>query len=204
VARERLPAGRGFPTASEITSNPNPARIVAKGKVKPAKKSQVILTLDLSTSCVGWAVGEEPRLVNYGKFVFTDDREFGEKMLAFKAYLLTIFTTYRPDRVIVEKPISRHGNTTALHNQLLGVVRLLAVEALEYEIMDRHLVSPRTVKALLEVKAGDDHNHNKKIMVEHVNKAFGLKLQFHENSKLQTEDDIADAIAILLACWTRK
>lgn len=200
--RERLPAGRGFPTAQEIESNPNPVRIIAG--VKPRKPAAIILALDLSTSCIGWAVGQEPRLVNYGKFVFTDDREFGERMVAFKSYLLTVFKTYGPDRVIVEKPISRHGKTTALHNQLLGIVRLIAIESLEYEIEDRHLVSPRTVKGILGVKAGDDHNHNKRIMVEYVNETLGLKLQYHDNSKLQTEDDIADAIAIILAIWKRK
>lgn len=125
-------------------------------------------------------------------------------MVAFKSYLLTVFKTYGPDRVIVEKPISRHGKTTALHNQLLGIVRLIAIESLEYEIEDRHLVSPRTVKGILGVKAGDDHNHNKRIMVEYVNETLGLKLQYHDNSKLQTEDDIADAIAIILAIWKRK
>jgi Holliday junction resolvasome RuvABC endonuclease subunit len=199
--REKLPAGRGFPTAQEIESNPNPVRIVAG--VKPKRAAQVVLSLDLSTSCIGWAVGQEPHLANYGKFVFTDDREFGEKMVAFKSYLLTIFTTYKPDRVLVERPISRHGKTTALHNQLLGIVRLLCIESLDYEIEDRHLISPRLVKGILGVKAGDDHKHNKEIMVGHINKLLGLKLRYAA-SKLQTEDDVADAIAIILALWKRK
>lgn len=202
MPREKLPAGRGFPTVQEIASNPNPVRIVAG--VKPRKPAKVVLALDLSTSCIGWAVGQEPRIVNYGKFVFTTDRDFGERMVAFKEYLLGILDTYKPERVLVEKPISRHGKTTALHNQLLGIVRLIAIEYLNFEIEDHHLVSARTVKSVLEVKAGDDHNHNKRIMVEYVNKSLGLRLQYHENSKLQTDDDIADAIAILLHLWKRR
>jgi Holliday junction resolvasome RuvABC endonuclease subunit len=207
MSRKRLPAARGFPSIQEIRGNQHPVRVKVKGKTptgRAARRKPVTLCLDLSSSCIGWCVGQEPAIINFGKLVFTDDREMGERLAAFAEYLSVLFETYSPDRVLVEKPVARRGATTALHNQILGVVRCLAFTHLDLNVLDRHLIPPRTVKTTLEVPAGDNHDHNKLLMVEQINRTLGLNLQFSAHSKLTSDDDTADALAILLTSWTRK
>jgi RNase H-fold protein (predicted Holliday junction resolvase) len=193
----KLPAGQGFPSSEEIEAKGFPARGKKKGK-----KSDVILSLDLSTSCIGWAVGYEEKIVSFGKLIFTDDRCIGEKAVALAVYLSSIFKVFEPSLILIERPMDRRGNVTRLHNQMLGVVRYLAFRLLKLEVDDEHLMVPQTIKKLMGVPKGRNHDHNKQIMVEHINKTLGLGLRYH-TSKFKSEDDVADAIAILLSWWIK-
>jgi Holliday junction resolvasome RuvABC endonuclease subunit len=187
---ERLPTLRPIPSLDEIKAKPYP-RVKKSGQ-------PVCLALDLSTSCVGWALGNKKEIFQYGKFVFSD-RPIGDKLMALYSALCQLLAIFKPDRVYVERPMARRGNTTALHNQVLGIVRLATLQITGQEILDGHIISPITVKRRLGVQKGRDHDHNKLIMVNYVNNALNIKLKFHPGSKLQSQDDIADAIAILLA-----
>lgn len=186
---DRVPTCRAIPSLEAIQAKP----IAHRGR------KQIRLALDLSTSCVGWALGAGTEILAYGKFVFADDREMGDKLVSFADHLLVLLKTFKPHRVVAERPMSRRGQVTALHNQMLGVVRHIVFQHLSVEVLDTHLISPITVKNRLGVRKGKDHAQNKQYMVEHINEVLGLNLKYHPNSKLQTQDDVADAIAILLA-----
>jgi Holliday junction resolvasome RuvABC endonuclease subunit len=160
-----------------------------------------VLTLDLSSTCIGWAVGTDDEvLINYGKLVLTDDRHLAEHLEALATYLRVILLTYRPTLILVERPVAL-GRTSITHNQVLGAVRLVSAQTLGLIITEADLVSPNTIKKATGVVAGRDHDHNKALMVNHVNETLGLHLQYDKHSKLKTDDDTADAIAILLARW---
>lgn len=202
---KRVPVGRGFPSAEEVRGNP-----LVKVATKKGGNVVTILSLDLSTSCVGWALGVDRELARYGKFVFKSDSSIiGEKLNAFAAYLTVLIDVYEPDRILVEKPLLRKGNTTARHYELLGVVRAVAYNRRQMEILDSWLIAATTVKNLLRVKAASArdpkkrHSQNKMIMVNRVNELTGLSLRFDANSKLNTDDDTADAIALLFAYFRK-
>lgn len=187
---DRVPTLRAVPTLEAIKAHTHPARV--------NQRESVTLAFDLSSSCIGWAVGTTSEVIAYGKFIFAD-RVMGAKLDALIPALLVLFETFKPKRVAAERPMAHRGPTTALHNQILGIVRLVAYQHSKLDILDVNLLSPRAIKKRLGVVKGRNHDHNKVIMVEYVNKVLGLNLKFHPNSKLQSQDDVADALAVLLA-----
>lgn len=191
----RIPAGRGFPSLEEIRGG---AIAVRKGQEKEARR----LAFDLSVSCVGWALDVGGEISRWGKFVFKKEAKTGEKLVFFEDLLCALFESFRPTSLLVEKPLSRKGNVTRRHNELIGILRLSWWKHANREIPESAFIPATTVKASLGVPAGVDHADNKRIMVEEVNRRLGLSLHYHRDSRLQSDDDAADAIAVLLA--TRK
>jgi len=189
----RAPAGQAFPSVEEIKANPVVGR---KGE-----KLLTQLALDLSSSCVGWAVGANGKLGPKGKFVFKSTAGTGEKLVCFEAFLRTLIQTFFPSVLIIERPLSRRANTTGRHFELLGIVKKLWSEMTGQELDEASIISPITIKRIMGVKAGRDHDHNKEIMVNRVNSLYGLGLRFDKGSKLKTDDDTADAIAALHTYW---
>lgn len=159
--------------------------------------------MDLSTSCVGFAVGADRKLARHGKFVFKSTSGTGEKLCALEEWLVAVLLTYMPERILIEKTVSRRGNTTLRHAEVLGIVRKVWYEITATEIPDSWLISSITVKNLMKVERGRDHDHNKQIMVTKVNSLYNLKLHYDKNSKYKTDDDTADAIAVLTTYWRR-
>ena len=189
------PAGLGFPTLDQIRANP------VRGKKGQTPTN--VLALDLSSTCVGWALGSDRKLARHGKLVFKSTAGVGEKLVSFHDYLGGLIDVYEPVLLLSERPLSRRGNTTGRHFELLGIARKLWRDVTGLEMEDEHLISARTVKNALGVKPGRNHDHNKQIMVEKINDLYGLRLKYDKNSKYKTDDDTADAIAVLTAYYRR-
>lgn len=192
----KTPAGQGFPSIEQIAANP----ILGSHGQKPLTS----LALDLSSSCVGFAVGidETRSLERMGKFVFKTTAGIGEKLFTFEEYLSGLIVNYWPDRLLVERP-SIHGKTAERHMELLGITRKVWFEATHSEIDPKWLIHPKTIKTAMKVPAGANHTQNKIIMVNKVNQLYGLSLKFDKNSKYKSDDDTADAIAVLTTHWRR-
>jgi Holliday junction resolvasome RuvABC endonuclease subunit len=188
------PAGTGYPSLQEIKSY----RISSR-----KKKPTVDLGLDLSSSCVGWALGVDRRIVYKGKFAFKTTADIGEKLVSFEEFIETLLAVFQPNRVYIEKPLSRKGSTTARHFELLGIVRKVWRQASDKEVLDSWLISARTIKTVMMVERSKDHKENKRRMVEKINNLYGFKLRFHPNSCIQSDDDTADACAVLTTAWRR-
>lgn len=191
----KMAPGIGFPSIAEI----NGFRLPKKAK----KKQTVDLALDISSSCVGWAAGIKPDPLKFGKFVFRSNADVGEKLLAFDEFLAVLFKSIQPDRLFVEKTLSRKGKTTERHLEILGIVRLVWREHSKQEILDSWLIPARTVKNILKVPRGQNHAENKLIMVNKMNDLYGLNLKYHKSSKYQSDDDVADALAVLSTAWRK-
>lgn len=189
------PTAQAYPDIRELQANP----IVKRGK----KKEKVTLALDLSSSCVGWAVGAGKRRHAQGKLVFKSTAEIGAKLAAFFAFLMSLILLYKPSALVIEKPLTRRGAVTARHNELLGIARLVWFHCTSQEILDSWIISSVTVKSVMGVKRGESHEENKKIMVHKINSLYGLNLKFDPNSKIKTDDDTADALAVLTTYWRR-
>lgn len=196
----RAPAGQGFPNTQQIQANP---LVLPQRKAKT--KVPIDLALDLSSSCVGWCIGVDRKsLARWGKFVFKSTAGTGEKLVSFEEFLATLLAVFQPDRILIERP-SNKGKTRERHTEIMGIVRKVWFEATGGEILDSWIVSPVTVKNAMQVERGRDHAQNKEIMVRKINSLYSslLHLKYHPNSKLQSDDDIADAIAVLLTVWRR-
>lgn len=185
--------GVAYPTIEELKANP----IVPRAGEEP----NIDMAFDLSSSAVGWAVAQNHVQVRRGKLVFHKSAGMGAKLRAFALFLQELFFIYLPTRIALEKPVMRHGSSTTLHNQMLAIVRLKAVEKGLGEIADENMIPPQTIKRCLKVEKGKDHADNKRRMVELINHKLGLHLKYHKSNKVETDDDIADACAVLEALW---
>jgi Holliday junction resolvasome RuvABC endonuclease subunit len=190
------PAGQGFPTLEQIAANP----ILGPNREKPL----TTLALDLSSSCVGWAVGVDAtrKLERYGKFVFKGTAGIGEKLVSFEEYLSGLIANYWPEHLLVERP-STHGATAERHMELLGITRKVWFDATHSEIEKTWIIHPKTIKAAMKVERGANHTQNKIIMVNKINQLYSMNLKFDKGSKYKSDDDTADAIAVLTTFWRR-
>lgn len=191
-------AGTGYPSLEEIRANPIP-----KDRRKEASRE---LALDISSSCVGWALGSDRKPLRWGKFVFKTTAEVGEKLVSFEEFLRVLIETYKPDRLLIEKPPARRGKTTERHFELVGIARKVWAELTGKEILPAWMISPTTIKRAMGVPSGRDHKENKAIMVKKINSLFGLNLRVKKNSdsRVLNDDDIADAIAVLETYYRKK
>lgn len=185
----RKPTATGTPTLDEIGDS---ASLVLD-------KSDITLSFDLSTRSIGWALGSSGELVSYGKYVYKSTAHIGAKLEAFAALVERLIDTYTPDRLVLEQPDPRAR--TRSHHELLGVLRLIWQQYKGEEIPKDHLINARKAKKHLHVEPTKDHAENKRRMVLKINQMFSLNLAFHPNSPRQSDDDIADAIAILVTSW---
>lgn len=185
--------GIAIPSLVEIKAN----------RVPRCKKKQTRdLGLDLSISCIGWAFGIDKDLYSWGKFIITGDASsVGAKLALIRDFFMSLLETFAPDRLFIEKPLLGRGNTTRRHLEILGLVRALWFEYKGEEVLPSWVVSPMTVKNALKVKRGHKHSRNKKIMVYAINEMYGLNLRYGSRNKLSSDDDIADAIALLTTVW---
>lgn len=191
----RAPSGKCFPDIEEIRKHR-----ITDGK---GKRILPVLALDLSSSSVGWAVGHKKKVKLYGKFVFKSTAGVGEKLVSFEDFITDIIDSLWPKQIVLERPISRRGATTGRHHEVLGIVRKVWYAKTGAEISDEHLIPPTTIKRALAVQRGRTHEENKRIMVAKINQLYGLKLQYDKNSKYKSDDDTADAIAVLATYWKR-
>ena len=188
------PSAEAFPSKQELAANP----IV----VRNGEPRAVDLALDLSSTCIGWAVGLNKEPHDWGKLVFKSTAEIGEKLVAVLDFMNFLLEFYKPTRLFVETTLSRHGDTTRRHNEILGIVRCVWRQHTEREILRGWFIPAKTVKAALGVELAGNHTENKRRMVEKINQIYGLNLVF-STSKLKSDDDIADALAVLKAEWTK-
>lgn len=156
-----------------------------------------IFTLDLGVKCVGFAFGNKDSLIKYGKYVAKPGLANGERLYKFSKWLSSTINGLptRPNIVIIESPyLKQNVKTYGVLNQLLGVAsreiyRILAVEEQE--------IPPSKVKNVVKPKKSSDYYERKANMVTKINQIYNIDLKYHKSNKNISDDDIADAIALL-------
>lgn len=180
------------------TATAYPAEDVILESAPSATDEEVILTFDLSTTKLGWALGVDRDLVMYGKYVFKGTASLGEKLLAFDGFLTTLFDAYKPTTIVVEEPVMRKA--TIRHFEVLGVLRRAWTAYRGEDIPEDNSISVNTIKKQMHMPQGKEID-NKAEMVKKMNTMYGLKLQYFGRRNQKSDDDIADAIAVLATYW---
>lgn len=165
-----------------------------------------ILALDVSGSCTGWAFGLYGKLEGYGKYIQKQTGSKGKRLAQFAEWLTSLLEAKKPTIILIERPYrGRNSNVLANLSKFIAVVELCAYLTLDLGLEDSWFLDPRFIKKQMKVQKGQDYEDNKRLMVNKVNEMFGLKLKFStKKSKKLTDDDIADAIAILVAWWNQE
>ena len=171
----------------------------------PHEYTDRILALDVSGSCTGWAYGVFGKLEGYGKYIQKQTGSKGKRLAQFAEWLTGLLEAKKPTIILIERPYrGRNSNVLASLSKFIAVVELCAYITLDLELEDSWFLDPRFIKKQLKVSKGKDYEDNKRLMVNRINELFGLKLKFStRKSKKLTDDDVADAIAILVAWWNQ-
>ncbi len=167
-----------------------------------AKSGTRVLGLDVSSVCVGYAVFDGDRLVSYGKY-HQVGKDHGEKLHSFQEWLAALLRGTDPDHLLVEQPYpGQRRHTYGVLSMYVGVVLAAHWHHFRGEMPKATRVPAHRVKRLLGVPKGETHAANKEIMVAEINRRYGTGLRYRraESSRHTTDDDVADAIA-LVAAW---
>lgn len=169
------------------------------------KTSPIIIGIDSSTTCTGYAVLQKEKgkykLIKYGKIIppaiQSKTHPKGISYLkvceAIYSELEKVVGNCGSDNVTIvfEQPNSfRNGDTTRKLCGLYGILRYMVSIRFGIEPLE---ANTKTVKSVV---CGNG-NADKKAMVDTINKMYGLKLKFSTSqNKEKSDDDISDAIGV--------
>lgn len=160
--------------------------------------AQWVLSFDVGTSCTGFAFGTDNNILAWGKYVADKkNADEGELLVEFSKWIdkNIVTLTKKPTRVVIESPYYKMNIRT--YGQLMKYVGMVQREVYRQTGIECEFVSASSVKTKIGVKKGVTYQERKLNMVNHINSLFGLNLKFHKSNKKISDDDIADAIALL-------
>lgn len=144
-----------------------------------------ILAFDQSSRTSGFAVFQNDKLIDYGKFTY-EDTDFGVRLFHIRNKIISLINTYNPDKVIFED-IQLQNNVV---NNVDTFKKLSEVFGIIYELVTElnipHLtVLSSTWKSTLNIK-GRDRAAQKR----------NAQLWVQENYNISPTQDECDAICI--------
>lgn len=143
-----------------------------------------LLSLDQSSHCTGWAIFEDGKLIQNGKFDLKSE-DIGERLYDYRETIKRLIDKYNPDKIAFED-IQMQGSinnvvTYRILAEILGITQELMVEIkMPYEI-----ISSNTWKSKLDIK-GKARAEQKRNASAWVLNTYGKKV---------TQDE-ADAICL--------
>lgn len=166
----------------------------------------MILSLDASTTAIGWAVFDNDKLIECGRLTPTEkDLEWRDRVHNLLPQLEQLIIKYKPIKIYQEDvPMGGAGGALVLI-ELAYVQGLLS--SIETKYCDIEYIAVGTWRKNIGINSGQDQRRNaKKIKsIEKANELFNLDLPLEftstGNYKENGSDDIADSI--LLYCSTR-
>jgi hypothetical protein len=166
----------------------------------------MILSLDCSTTAIGWAVFDNDNLIECGRLTPTEkDLEWRDRVHNLLPQLEQLIIKYKPTKIYQEDvPMGGAGGALVLI-ELAYVQGLLS--SIETKYCDIEYIAVGTWRKNIGINSGQDQRRNaKKIKsIEKANELFNLDLPLEftstGNYKENGSDDIADSI--LLYCSTR-
>lgn len=166
----------------------------------------MFISLDASTTAIGWAVFNEDKLIEYGRLTPSDKSlDWRERVHNLLPQLENLILKYKPTKIFQEDvPLGGSGGSLIIH-QLSYLQGCFSV--IEKKYSEVEYIAVGTWRKNIGINDGKDQRRNiKKIKsVEKANELFGLNLPIEYTSggnyKENGSDDISDSI--LLFCSTR-
>ena len=161
----------------------------------------MILSLDCSTTAIGWSVFENDNLIEYGRLTPTKKGlEWRDRVHDLLPQLEQIILKYKPTKIYQEDiPMGGTGGALVLI-ELAYVQGLLS--SIEKKYCDIEYISVGTWRKNIGINSGKDQRRNaKKIKsIEKANELFNLNLPLEftsgGNYKENGSDDISDSILL--------
>jgi Holliday junction resolvasome RuvABC endonuclease subunit len=175
----------------------------AKECLGPEHEKIVAFDVASGTGCVFGAGGQ---VVTWDKFAMATKEAPGERLASLAEW---IGKTLRglpevPDTILVELPfLGRNAKTFAVLSKYVAVVQCEVFRQLGKECV---FMTPREVKSLVKLPKTKSHARQKQNAIRKINKLLGLDLKYipgKKTAKSFSDDDIADAMLLLIAYWVK-
>ena len=163
----------------------------------------MILSLDCSTTAIGWSVFEDDKLIEYGRLTPSEKGlEWRDRVHNLLPQLEQLIKKYKPTKIYQENvPMGGSGGNITL-SELFYVQGVFSV--IEKKYCDVEYIDVGTWRKNIGINSGKDQRRNvKKIKsIEKANELFNLNLPLEftsgGNYKENGSDDMSDSI--LLYC----
>lgn len=168
-------------------------------------EGQRILALDIASAC-GYAFGAGGQVLKYGKFASDTADTEGEKLYKFSKWISSAIHDLPapPDIVVIEQPyFLRNAHTFAVLNKFVAIAQREVYRLFQIEC---DFMTAKDVKIKLGLPKAKTHAQRKVAMVRKINSLLGTNFQYvaNRNRKFKrSDDDIADAIGLLIAWWIK-
>ena len=165
-----------------------------------------ILGLDASTTCTGWCLFEDNKVIDYGNI--RPPKEYGlwrDKIAYLTQEIFKLLDKLNADEVCVEVPLCSVANIKtvrtlfSLHGAIMGVCSLVGVPIIPIEVSEWR----QSLGLLKDLPKGRTKNILKQRSIDLANKLYGLDLVYKSPSSQSNQDDIADSI-LLTHCYIHK
>lgn len=152
-----------------------------------------ILAFDQASRTSGWSVFEDGKLVEYGKFAFSDD-DFGKRLEKIRNKVSEMIDYYQPDEVVFEDiQLQAQGDNYNYGNNIATFKKLAEVFGVIYELLTEREVPNRAVLSTVwKGKLGLLHGYAQKRESQKQEAQAWVK----ENYNVKVTQDEADAICI--------
>ncbi len=157
--------------------------------------------LDASTSCIGWSVFKDDKLINHGKFKPENSTDnWRDRIQFFIQEIQGLIDKYHPSVFIAE-------DVPLINKQMITLVQLGAVQGMLLSVCKQNnieikFVNVNTWRKDIGISDGSKDRDSKKIRsIEKANELFNIELpcvftKFGNYNALKSADDEADAILV--------
>lgn len=160
----------------------------------------VQISLDASSTCIGWSVFDDDVLIDYGKLQPTKDCvDYRSRIINLIPQLHQIMKKYMPEKAYIEDvPLSKAGGIKtaiilgAVQGAILGICSSHNVETVFISVATWR----RNIGLFDGTKEGKERDNLKPHSVAKANELFGLNLVYKSPSSKFNDDDISDSILI--------
>ena len=147
--------------------------------------SKILIALDESTTCTGYAVFDDSELIEHGTFSFKS-KDVLERVSLIMEEIENLIDTYKPDNMVIEDVQITMNAATA--KSLLGLQFMIEVYAHRNNISCETYRTTRWRKILgLSNSRALDRKAKKQETIDYVKDKYGIEI---------LKDDESDAIAI--------
>lgn len=160
----------------------------------------ITLSLDASTTCIGWSVFDEDNLIAFGKITPTEKKlEWRDRLQNLIPQLHKVIQQYKPVLVYAEDvPLIRSKSMSTL--VVLGAVQGAIIGICLSHNVRVEFIPVSTWRKNIGLhdgtKEGKERNVLKQHSIEKANALFNLNLLFISLSSNKNDDDISDSILL--------
>lgn len=163
----------------------------------------IYMGIDASSTCIGYSVFDNHKLIDYGKIKPIKSNDWRERIEDMSEKIPKIIDKYNIDKVYIEDvPLMGKGGMKTL--VILGAVQGLLINIFNSRHIIMEYISVSSWRSNLNLFTGDKkglkRDEMKQKSIAYANKTFNLNLNWVSSSSIKNDDDIADAINI---CWSQ-